>query len=352
MPSNARKSGPATVAGVEQSVAATLRVLAIFDGLDDAALGALAEKLRPTAYKAGARLMAQGDAPRAFVLITEGEVEVRRTDIATSRKVARLGPGSIVGELGLLGDRPRSADVVAATDVAGYTGGPDALRELVTNAQVHERILRTAAGRVAQNVEPVSLVSRRGVRVRLSPLVPSDRPALMTVFHELSPRSRYLRFFHMMNSNEDLIDELVDVDYVNDFGWIATDLDDPAEPAIGSASYVRHDDEPTTASIAITVVDAYHGRGIGRLLLGALIVAATESGVEYFVADLLSDNSAARGLLDRLDVSWQDDSGILHTRFALHGRADFFADAEPVEALRRAARGVREITQCRSDSDS
>ncbi len=332
---------------MEQSAEAALLLHPVFDGLDDAAVRTLAGKLRPVTFPAGARLMAQGAPPMEFLFVTAGEVEVRRSRDAISSTVARLGPGAIVGEIGLLGDRPRSADVLAVTVVEGFVGDAAAFGEL-DNAQVHLRILRTAAGRVAENADPVLLVSRHGVRVHLSPLVPSDRPALMTAFHQLSPRSRFLRFFHLVNQSDALIDELVHVDYVNDFAWLATDPDDPAEPAIGSARYVRHDDEPSTASIAITVLDAYHRRGIGRLLLGALIVAAQESGVSHFVADVLSENVAARGLLDRLGVTWQDDSGTPHTRFTVPEGTTILLDPEPVDALRRAVRDVHEISQGRS----
>jgi CRP-like cAMP-binding protein len=45
------------------------------------------------------------------VLITEGEVEVRRK----GRKIATLGPGNFVGEMALLSKVPRTATVTAMT---------------------------------------------------------------------------------------------------------------------------------------------------------------------------------------------------------------------------------------------
>ncbi len=62
---------------------------------------------------AGKMLCEQGTVGREFFLIVDGRAAVRRNN----RKVATLGPTQYFGEMALLDRRPRSATVVAETDM-------------------------------------------------------------------------------------------------------------------------------------------------------------------------------------------------------------------------------------------
>jgi CRP-like cAMP-binding protein len=61
----------------------------------------------------GRELMHQGEAGREFVVVVAGEAEVRRD----GDLIATRGPGDFFGEMALLLDRPRTASVVAKTDM-------------------------------------------------------------------------------------------------------------------------------------------------------------------------------------------------------------------------------------------
>ena len=61
--------------------------------------------------------MQQGDAGDEFVVVDTGEIEVS----VDGRVVQRLGHGSGVGEIALVRRTPRTATVVALTDVTGYS---------------------------------------------------------------------------------------------------------------------------------------------------------------------------------------------------------------------------------------
>lgn len=62
---------------------------------------------------AGRVLCEEGTIGREFFLIVDGQAEVRRN----GRKIATLGAGQYFGELALLDRRPRSATVIAATEM-------------------------------------------------------------------------------------------------------------------------------------------------------------------------------------------------------------------------------------------
>jgi CRP-like cAMP-binding protein len=63
--------------------------------------------------KAGTEIVTEDTIGHEFYLVLSGEATVRRN----GRKVATLGPGSYFGELALLDRGPRSATVIANTDM-------------------------------------------------------------------------------------------------------------------------------------------------------------------------------------------------------------------------------------------
>ena len=74
-------------------------------------------------WKEGATPIKQGGKGAAFFLILQGDVDV----IRDGTKVARLGAGDFVGEMALLRNEPRNADVVAVTEATVFALGRPAL---------------------------------------------------------------------------------------------------------------------------------------------------------------------------------------------------------------------------------
>jgi CRP-like cAMP-binding protein len=66
-----------------------------------------------TSFAAGQFVFKAGDPGETMYIITEGEVEILDGSGTT---LETAGPGSIVGELALIDDEPRSATVVAKID--------------------------------------------------------------------------------------------------------------------------------------------------------------------------------------------------------------------------------------------
>ncbi len=68
--------------------------------------------------KAGDLVFRQGDFPDRLYVIGTGAVEVIREDpLHGEILLARLGAGEVFGEMGILGNAPRSATIRAATDL-------------------------------------------------------------------------------------------------------------------------------------------------------------------------------------------------------------------------------------------
>jgi CRP-like cAMP-binding protein len=72
-----------------------------------------------TSFPAGRVLAEQGQPGRELVVIVEGTVTVDVDGIS----VATLGPGDFFGEIALLHPGPRTATVIAETDVEAYVIG-------------------------------------------------------------------------------------------------------------------------------------------------------------------------------------------------------------------------------------
>ena len=145
---------------------------------------------------------------------------------------------------------------------------------------------------------------------------PADRARLAAGFQNLSRESRYLRFFTAMPALPDrILDRLVATDgskHVAIGAEVASD--DPAvAEGLGVARFIRLDDAPDVAEVAVAVVDAKQRLGLGTLLLRALVDAARERGVRRFRATVLSENAPARAILEDLadEVSVRREDGCL-----------------------------------------
>lgn len=88
-----------------------------FRSLSPAKIKALLESLETRSLSSGTAVIKQGEIARECYLILSGRMDVITTDGGgSSRKVATLYPGSILGEAALLTDEPRSATVRALDD--------------------------------------------------------------------------------------------------------------------------------------------------------------------------------------------------------------------------------------------
>jgi Cyclic nucleotide-binding domain/Major Facilitator Superfamily len=107
------------LAGLDAVAAPPLRGLELVRGvpflalLPPPALEQLADMLVPVGVTAGARVVREGEAGDRFYVIAAGEAAVT----AGGERLRQLGPGDFFGEIALLHDVPRTASVVAVSDL-------------------------------------------------------------------------------------------------------------------------------------------------------------------------------------------------------------------------------------------
>jgi len=95
--------------------AATNRLakIPLFQGLSAKQIAAVDALVTTMDVAAGRELIRQGEVGREFMLVVDGEAEVRRDGAV----IVTRGPGDFFGEMALLLDQPRNATVVATTDM-------------------------------------------------------------------------------------------------------------------------------------------------------------------------------------------------------------------------------------------
>lgn len=158
-----------------------------------------------------------------------------------------------------------------------------------------------------------SVELRGGQSLHLRPIRPEDRLILRSEFHRLSPDSVRNRFFNAKQClTEAELDYLTEVDFIDHVALMAEVESDACRYPVAVGRFVRDGDDPDRAEFAITVVDAWQGRGVGKTLLLHLIACARELGVRHFVGLLFAENRRMLRLLHSigLPLEMSSDAGI------------------------------------------
>ncbi|MBI5660190.1 MAG: mechanosensitive ion channel [Nitrosomonadales bacterium] len=131
----------------------TLRRVELFSQMTDEELKVLAERLRYSPFARGNIIARQGDQKSHWLyVIINGEAEVYLESPGGGKRVIRdLGKGNFFGEMGLMTGAPRSATVVAKTDVECYRLDKEIFEEILhERPSVAEEISQILASRRAE----------------------------------------------------------------------------------------------------------------------------------------------------------------------------------------------------------
>ena len=126
-------------------VISALGGVSLFSGLDKKLHKAIAERGKELSYKSGDTIVRQGDMGLGFYLLLDGKVEIRKGE----RLLATLSKGQFFGEMSLIDEAPRMADVVAVQPTRCFALMPWAFTSLVKkNPEVAIGMLKELAKRL------------------------------------------------------------------------------------------------------------------------------------------------------------------------------------------------------------
>lgn len=113
--------------------------------------------MRPERIKAGEVVIREGESTRNdfMALVLDGEVTVENSVAAAhdSMVVSILGPGGLIGDMGIIDGGPRSATCTASTDLALAVLTREALTRLMdTHPSVAARLLLAMSKRLADHL--------------------------------------------------------------------------------------------------------------------------------------------------------------------------------------------------------
>lgn len=128
-----------------QSYLDHLAAVSLFSACSKKELQAVARASDEVDLPAGRTLCEQGNIGREAFIILDGTAEVRRN----KKKVATLGAGACVGELALLDHGPRTATVVAGTDLKVLVIGAREFAAIVDEVPpIARKLLKALATRI------------------------------------------------------------------------------------------------------------------------------------------------------------------------------------------------------------
>ena len=140
-----------------------------------------------------------------------------------------------------------------------------------------------------------------GSSILLRPVHPGDKMRIEEGLSSLSPQSIYYRFGRQLRRLTDRdLTYFTEVDQDQHIAWGAVDPDDPAEAGLGIARMIRESRDSQRAEIALTVIDSYHGLGLGTMLLATLHALAKQSNIETLRACVMRENHAVVAWFQRL----------------------------------------------------
>ena len=156
-------------------------------------------------------------------------------------------------------------------------------------------VMHEAAPYPRELVRTIAL--KDGFSARLRPIRPDDEPRLVDLYERLSRHTAYQRFFTVLRRlPADWYHFFANVDYVRRLALVAERETVAGVQLIGVGRY-EPAEEPGIAEVAFVVEDGWQGRGLGGILLDAVLGAAEVRGIHRFSAYVQADNHRRLRLL-------------------------------------------------------
>ena len=130
-----------------------------------------------------------------------------------------------------------------------------------------------------------------GLQIFIRPIKPEDASLLLELFENLSPESRYHRFFSPMKSlSRDMLVRFTQIDYDRHIGLVALGREEGEEKMLGVARVIMEPDRHN-AEFSVAVGDRWQGKGVGRRLLERCLDTGRDYGIETVQGFVLAENT-------------------------------------------------------------
>lgn len=196
----------------------------------------------------------------------------------------------------------------------------------------------------AQNQRNVFFLTLQdGSRVLLRPVLSEDRERLKNGLALMSSESRYFRFFaYVSKLTDEQLQYFTEVDQKNHVAWIALDPSAQNLPGLGIARFIRLEEQPHLAEMALTVIDAHQQRGIGTILLGILYLMAQVNDIHVLRAMVLPENGRVCNWLNSLGAVGRYMEGVYQVDLPVHRDLSLLPQTPPGQRFKRLLENVRE----------
>ena len=158
---------------------------------------------------------------------------------------------------------------------------------------------------------PIELVDdarlRDGAVINVRPIRPEDGELERAFVAGLSEESRYFRFFYRLHElTPAMLARFTQIDYDRELALVAVADAGGAPEFVGVARYITNPDQ-VSAEFAVVVADAWHGRGVARILMERLIARAQRRGLQRIEGAVLRSNHNMLKFTEALGFVAHDD---------------------------------------------
>jgi CRP-like cAMP-binding protein len=131
-----------------------IRKIDFFEPLDDRTVERIAEACIPREYSPGNHIVRQGDPGLGLYFITDGWVKVEIERDGTKTAIAELKAGDFVGEISIIDNKPRTANVICLADTSCLLLTRDSFQKLLKKyPEIAVQMIQSLASRLRETDE-------------------------------------------------------------------------------------------------------------------------------------------------------------------------------------------------------